>query len=332
MLLDNDIMKELTPSQRIDEEASLWASRIEGGDLSLHERTALSAWLNTRPEHQQKLANYRDLSARIDAHIAVQLGAAVEAVVREQKTKRKRRHIFTSTLAAAAAIAVVLFATSGHSQNFTTNTAERHVAILEDGTQIDLNARTTLYVDFTRDERRVRFVGGEALFTVAKDAKRPFVVATPSGSVRVTGTVFNVRTANTERVEVTVLEGTVRVRPPGDSTDERPVTAGLRAVLSNSDVTVRTLPDGAALDAAAWRQGQVVFDDTPLGEAIERFAAYHARMIVVDHKVADLRLGGRYSLEDLNGLLDAIESALPVRVSRGPGNAVRISSAERHAK
>lgn len=320
-------MKDLPPSQQLDEEASLWATRIEGGDLSAHDQAALSAWLKVCPEHPKALANYRELSARIDAQIEVQLGAAVETVLREQKTARKRRRVFAATLAAAAAIAVVLFATSVRSQNFTTKTAERHVATLEDGTQVDLNARTALNIDFTRDERRVRLVSGEALFTVAKDAKRPFIVKTSMGSVRVTGTVFNVRTANTEQVEVTVLEGTVHVRPLGDTAREQSMTAGLQAVLNGHNVTVRTLPEGAALDAVAWRQGQVVFDDTPLSEAIERFAAYHARAIVVDSKVADLRLGGRYSLDDLNGFLESIESVLPVQVSYQPGSDVLITAA-----
>jgi len=320
-------MKDLPPSQQLDEEASLWATRIEGGDLSAHDQAALSAWLKVCPEHPKALANYRELSARIDAQIEVQLGAAVETVLREQKTARKRRRVFAATLAAAAAIAGVFFIMAGRPQNLTTKTAERHVATLEDGTQVDLNARTALNIDFTRDERRIRLVSGEALFTVSKDAKRPFIVKTSMGSVRVTGTVFNVRTANTEQVEVTVLEGTVHVRPPGDTAREQSMTAGLQAVLNEQNVIVRTLPEGAALDAVAWRQGQVVLDDTPLGEAIERFAAYHARAIVVDSKVANLRLGGRYSLDDLNGFLESIESVLPVQVSSQPGSGVLITAA-----
>jgi transmembrane sensor len=214
------------------------------------------------------------------------------------------------------------------SHDVTTKTGERHMATLEDGSLAELNARTTLVVAFSRTERRVRLVGGEALFTVTKDARRPFVVDTPTGSVRVTGTVFDVRAANAERVEVTVIEGTVRVRASGESTHEQPVTAGLQAVLSENNVTFRTLPDGSAQDVIAWRQGQVVFNDTPLYEAIERFADYHAQTINVDAKAANLRLGGRYGLDDLNGLLESIEAVLPVHVAHQPDGTVRITAAE----
>jgi transmembrane sensor len=94
--------------------------------------------------------------------------------------------------------------------------------------------------------------------------------------------------------------------------------------MCNGHVRVRQLPDGAAQDAVAWRQGQTVFDNTPLGEAIERFTTYHARKITVDPSAAGLRLGGRFSLNDLDGMLESVESVLPVRVLRGQDGDVRI--------
>jgi transmembrane sensor len=95
---------------------------------------------------------------------------------------------------------------------------------------------------------------------------------------------------------------------------------------------IRDLPEGAAQDVIAWRQGQVVFNDTPLGEVIKRFAAYHARTITVDAKAADLRLGGRYSLDDLDGLLESIETILPVRVFHQSGDVLKIAAAEPSAR
>jgi transmembrane sensor len=325
-------MKPLTPTQRIDEEASLWAARLDCGKLSASDQAAFSAWLNATPEHQRAFAHYNELSDRIATHIEARLGAAAITIVQEQKASRRRNRFITAALTAAAAIAVVLTVLSNRSLNFSTKTAERHLMTLGDGSKVELNARTELNVDFTRGERRVRLIGGEALFSVAKDAQRPFLVQTPTGSVRVTGTVFNICATNTEHVEVTVLEGTVRVRPSGDATHEQPVTSGLQAIISDKNVTLRTLPDGAAQDIIAWRQGQVVFNDTPLNEALARFAAYHARTITVDPKAANLRLGGRYSLDDLNGLLESIESVLPVHVSHQSGDAVQITTTEPTAK
>ena len=64
--------------------------------------------------------------------------------------------------------------------------------------------------------------------------------------------------------------------------------------------------------------------DPRLDEALARFASYHARPIVVEPAAAGLGVGGRYSLDDLDGFLAAIEQALPVSVLRGERGAVRI--------
>lgn len=306
-------MAQHAQSERIEDEASLWAARLDGGGMSDGDRAALTAWLEADPEHREVLARYRELSAQIDEQFAVRAGAP-----------RRRWARLVPVLAAAAAIAVLVTWVALRPREFATHLAERHTATLADGSRVELNAQTLLAVNFKNSERHVRLMRGEALFTVAKDPARPFVVETPAGAVRVTGTVFNVRTAAAERVEVTVLEGTVRVQPGRAAEKMATLTADFQAVLRAENVETHTLHPGAAQDATAWRQGQAVFDDTPLADAIARFAAYHARTIAVDPAAADLRLGGRYSLDDLDGLLDAIQRFLPVQVMRGDGGAVRI--------
>ena len=316
-------MTDRTKRDQIEDEASLWAARLEGGGMTDADRAGLAVWLTADPENREVLATYRQLSADIDAHFE------------SPRVQRRRWPGVTAVMAAAAAVVLLLSVWLGRSHDFSTQVAERHVATLADGSRVELNAQTELKVSFRRDERRVQLTHGEALFNVARDSARPFVVETPTGAVRVTGTVFNVRAAHPaavgagegERVEVTVLEGTVRVQAAAAPVAaEAVLTPGHQASMSNAHVTVRELAAGAAQDIAAWRQGQAVFDDTPLADAMERFAAYQARKITVDAAAADLRLGGRYSLDDLDGLLDSIERFLPVRVMRG--DTVRIVAAE----
>ena len=315
-------MEENPSAERIEEEASLWAARIEGGALSDRDRAELSAWLAVDAEHRRVLACYCELSAQLDAQIG-----PMDAPVLARAHRRWRMAV--GALAAAAAIIVFVAVLAGRPRELATKTAERQAIALDDGSRVELNARTSLAVNFRRGERRVKLVRGEAWFSVTKMPARPFVVETPAGIVRVTGTEFNVRAAQSEQVEVTVLAGTVHVRAAGAKATDEAVTPGRQAVMSGGQVAVRSLIDGAAQDAVAWRQGQTVFDNTPLGEAIERFAAYHARMITVDPAVADLRLGGRFSLGDLDGLLESVESVLPVHVLRGPDGQVRIVAARK---
>jgi len=310
----------------IDEQAALWAARLDGGSLADGEKAELSAWLAARVEHRTALARYQALSATIEAHTEARVAAAVDAVLQERAAARRRQPFMLGALAVAAVITLLLLVHPGRSLNFATQMAERHVTTLEDGSKIDLNACTELSVVFTSRERRVRLVSGEALFDVAQDPSRPFLVETAAGLVRVTGTVFNIRATSGDLAEVTVLEGTVRVRPRHRTEDEQPVVAGVQAVLRRDTVAVHPLPDGVAQDVIAWRLGQVVFNKTPLSAAVGRFAAYHARRIVVDPSVAELCLGGRYSLDDLTGWLESVEAVLPVRVSHLPDNTIRLSS------
>jgi transmembrane sensor len=316
--------------QRIEDEASLWAARLEGAGMTDADRAALATWLDADPEHRWVLSRYRQLSAQLDEQFAT----ASDSLEIAAAARRRRRWRLAGTMTAlAAAIAIAFMVVSGRPQEIATQRAERHTAALDDGSSVELNAQTTLVVDFNRRERRVRLSRGEALFTVAKDTTRPFLVETPTGTVRVTGTVFNVRAARGtfgkpgagDRVEVTVLEGNVRVRAANIATEEA-LTPGRQAVLDAAKAEVRDLPEGAAQDAVAWRQGQVVFHDTPLADALERFAAYHAQAIMADPRIADARLGGRYALDDLNGFLDAVERVLGGGIVRDPATgAIRVA-------
>lgn len=307
--------------ERIEAAASLWAARLDGGVMNEMDRAALTAWLEENPDHRWVLSRYRQLSAEIDERLGEMLA---EAALAPGAGRRKRRSMGVVFAAAAAAIALVALLWSSGRNNLATKPAERHVAVLRDGSRVELNAQTELQVKFDRHARRVRLARGEALFDVAKETARPFIVETPTGIVRVTGTVFNVRALWREGVEITVLDGRVRVTPGHGAASETALEPGEQALLTAAEATVRTLAPGAVQDVVAWREGQAVFEATPLREALDRFAAYHGRPIDVDGRVANLRLGGRYSLDDLEGFLEQIERVLAVRVLRQSPNIVRV--------
>jgi len=85
--------------------------------------------------------------------------------------------------------------------------------ILSDGSKVWLNSgsKLTYPVSFTERERKVT-IAGEALFEVAHNIKRPFIVQKESTQIKVLGTTFNVKaySENTD-VEVTLLKGKVVV-------------------------------------------------------------------------------------------------------------------------
>ena len=82
--------------------------------------------------------------------------------------------------------------------------------MLDDGSVAELNRGAEIEVNYTVAERRVVLRRGEALFTVAKNPARPFVVRAGGVDVRAVGTAFNVKLAG-PNLEVLVTEGTVHV-------------------------------------------------------------------------------------------------------------------------
>jgi transmembrane sensor len=325
-------MNTLPASPSSHDEAALWAARLDGSVLSAADRTALENWLAADPAHRALLSTYCQLSADLEQQLPLLAGARDELAEKTAGTATQspwwRRPAWAGAmLAAAAALAVFLW--PGQPQNLSTKlgtpVAERHRHTLADGSVIELNAQTAVAIELGATERRVRLAGGEAFFTVAKDPARPFFVETPAGSVRVTGTGFNVRTGAGSDLEVTVLAGSVQVRP-GGATAARALRPGDRLVAAGGRVDVTSLSPSQLDDTLAWRQGQVVFDGTPLRDALGRFARYHGRTLTASDAAARQRVGGRYSLDDLEGFLSSLEEFLPVRVARGLDGTIHVGA------
>ncbi|MBI2814663.1 MAG: FecR domain-containing protein [Opitutae bacterium] len=309
----------------IEQQAALWTARLESDQLAAAQHKELADWLAADPAHREVLTRYRELTARLTAQVPVLMDAAeVAAIVAQANRGRRIRRTVAPLLAAAAAVTVGLFVWRAQPEEFETHGAERRAFTLADGSRIELNARTGLQVKLRGSERRVKFGRGEAYFQVAHDPARPFFVETPQGLVRVTGTVFNVRETAGAAVEVTVLEGSVQVTPRADAATPAALAGGQQAALDPERASVRVLSEDETQNIVAWRVGQAAFQDAPLDDALARFAPYHPGAITVDPGAATLRVGGRYSLDDLDGFLAAIEQALPVVVLRGDGGTVRV--------
>jgi transmembrane sensor len=319
-----------------EEQASLWAARLEGGTLGATDRIALDAWLATNPTHRALLSNYCQFSADLEQLLpSLVSSGAIQMPVAAQSAHRRWKFPWLTlaggSLAAAAGLAVfiTLSPNAPAVETLATSVAQHQSFTLSDGTRVELNAQTSVRVENTRNERRVRLASGEAYFAVAKDPSRPFIVETPTGSVRVTGTIFAVRTDKNSELEVTVVEGSVQVRP-SDTGGAGPVppsalTAGEHISAVAGVVTRRKLTESGIEDALAWRQGKVVFNNVPLRSALRRFAQYHGKGLTATVGAENLSIGAHYALADLERFLDDVQQIHPVRVNREPSGLIRVS-------
>lgn len=330
-----------------EEAAALWAARLDGGGFSPSDRHELEAWLEGHPERATLLASYGDFSVQLEHEIPALAASGALALPADAEASRGhdshgegsrsgwKLWLSGAALAGAAAVAVFLATGPGaptqrQAEHFTVPVAQRQELALADGSIVKIFPQTHIAVEIDGSHRHVKLSGGEAFFTVAKDSARPFIVETEAGSVRVTGTEFNVRNTPGSGLEVIVAHGSVLVQPSGPAAAHlQPValTAGskLSTTLAGA-VSVETLSTPALENALAWRGGQIVLDSTPLAEAVATFARYHGRIISVQDSVAALGVGGRYSLDDLDGFFTDLEKFLPVKTKRLASGAVHISA------
>lgn len=143
---------------------------------------------------------------------------------------------------------------------------------LYDGTRVWLNASSELEYPaaFTGTVREVT-LRGEGYFEVAKDARRPFVVRTPSARVEVLGTSFNVLAPSAGKCVTTLVEG--RVRLADSLRNELTLSPGQQAELSPSGTW--RVRDVDTRYYTAWRDGLFAFKDCTLREIVSTLADWY---------------------------------------------------------
>jgi transmembrane sensor len=189
-----------------------------------------------------------------------------------------------------------------------------------------LNTDTEVTVQLTKLQRDIRLIRGEALFEVAHDKARPFVVAANDTLVRAVGTAFAVRLESTQ-LDVTVTDGVVEVAspakmagsdpgtPPALHSETRRVAANERIVIARAGAReVQSIAPAEASRQLAWREGQVSFDGESLATAVAEINRHNRRQIVIDNPaLAAMPVVGVFRATDLEGFSAAAAAALRAR-------------------
>ncbi len=218
---------------QIYQEACEWFVEFRLGEPDDAARRAFHAWLRESPAH---MGAYLDVSAnwtqgaafdvgalwskdqliedaRRETERVVTLsgaGAALSAGGAKSRTSSTRRR-WLGLAAASAAVSMIGGAFwIDHNPCYSTGIGEQRSLALSDGSTVQLNSLSKIRIRYSEHERTVDLVQGQALFHVAKDTARPFVVYSGQTRVRAVGTRFDVYRRDTGTT-VTVLEGRVAV-------------------------------------------------------------------------------------------------------------------------
>lgn len=165
---------------------------------------------------------------------------------------------------------------------------------LGDGTTAWLNSNTRLEFPgkFGEDDRTVT-IDGEAYFEVAKDSVHPFIVNTPHGQIKVTGTTFNVDAySNAANMTVNLIEGSVEI---GAGNKQYKIKPGQRIILEKG----RSDYDGVHEEDLEWVDGIVSFNQLPLKDILKRFEKYYGvHVSYLTKELPNSRFSGKFYIDE----------------------------------
>lgn len=307
-----------TPPETLDEEACAWFARLEADDVSAKEQAEFARWLKRSPDHARAWSELLALMAALEAPAKhIRAAAAPARLPPVLKPRRRRRPPKPVQAAAALAFAAILGTfwqpdlMQDLRSDFHTAKGEQQRIELADGSRLLLNTDTALTVHLSGAERRVRLLRGEAFFEVAHAPLRPFRVEAGSARARVTGTAFSVSRSRDD-VVIRVAEGRVETSSVTGDTESVPLAPGDSAHYRDARLMERTAADlGRDL---AWRQGKLVFVQTPLAEVAAEINRYRpGRLVIVDPALANRPVTAVFAIGRLDDAVEALEKTFGVK-------------------
>ncbi len=289
------------------------------GTASDDERREVLAWVEESPankeEFQQREADF--LFASMPDTEASQ--AATAHILNVIAPKRRKIRILNAVASAAAVFVVGAFLWVLHDNsrlnsqvasltaqnekliaipelvqgesvlNYKVNPGVKGRITLPDGSEVILNSASTLRTPARFENgKRVVELEGEGYFKVESNPDWPMYVRTSRGvTVKVTGTEFNLSTYSDDAaLKLTLVRGKVSLLDEKSETEvvvreKEEVVVGARAQLEKptrktADMKLNT----------SWKDGYLVFDNTPIREVIKKMERWYG----IDITVADARV------------------------------------------
>lgn len=298
------------------QEAADWLTRLQRPEVDETDWLAFDAWLS-EPGAQEAY----DAIQAVDEEI-FQRAATIRGDLAEPRRVTTKRNFavdwrWLGALGATAAAAAVALTVAPWGELlpqpdtlYVTAKGESRVVELADGSRIDLNTDSHISVRLEKDARRVTVHDGQALFDVAHDSARPFLITAGDETVRVVGTRFDIRRRDGQ-LSVTVLRGLVEVSTDGEDTPVR-LRPGqmLEHVEGASGFSVRAV---TAEDQVGWRSGRLIYRDQPLGRIVSDMNHYFERPLRLEgENTANLRFSGVLIVDGQDAMVRRLTSLMPI--------------------
>ncbi len=302
-----------------DIEAAEWHGRLGGRNVDARMIEDFFTWRQS-PENAEAYRRVETVWSGTGKLAAdPQVNEALEAAF-SRRTQRRRPPRLLVGLAAVGAAAALAGGFSFWLQSrtvFSTGVGEERLVQLADGSSVRLDTASRVRVRFDGGRRFIELQEGQALFTVAHDAGRPFVVAAGDARVTALGTVFDVR-REVAGVKVVLVSGAVEVADKAGAAKR--MTAGQQARVTKAGVATRA----ADVDVeTGWIDGRIVFRDAPLRAAVAEVNRYLPEKIVLDETVTGrASVNGVFRTGDRDAFVSTATEVFDLKASAGPGGTI----------
>lgn len=306
--------------------ATRWIVLLRSGHASEADWQAYRQWRAQDPRHEQLCAQ---LETRLGV-FKVPIAQGVSGKVLQQALNTpgtSRRKLLQGALACTgvalgASLLVSQRTALGElTADVSTGTAERRTVSLPDGSELFLNAKSAVDLDFSGPHRIVRLLDGELRVKVAVNPATPFQLVTPQALIQVLGSDLTVREREGQGL-VVALKGALQIARQGLETLQ--LQTGHEVSYDRHGFSpVRVM----SLGAAAWVDGLLEVRDVPLAQIIEALRPYRGGVLRIDPAVAELRVSGMFRLDKTEQVLDTLARTLPIQVLRRSDYWVTVTSA-----
>lgn len=297
----------------LDAQAAAWLAALDTGSA---DPAAFERWRAADPRRAVAFAKAAALWSDLS-----RVGRASETppVIVTPAARPARRHLLQAAGFGAVAILGGGVATRAFArQRLATGVGERLDRRLADGAVLTLNTDTEVLwrargdgVELWLKRGEVSLSTGGKAFALHAGALTADLTAGGQYNARMRGPV----------IDVTVLAGQARAAAVAASPAHS-------LTLTASGALSRTAAEPELAAIAAWRRGEIVFEDAPLSVAVEEYNRYLTRkLVVVDPDLAATRVGGRFTSSDPADFLRALSASLGV-TSRRAGEEIILSRAK----
>jgi transmembrane sensor len=309
-------------NQIIDDIAVEWAAKEALRELTCEEKSNLDAWLAADIRHLGAFTKAKAVIARVHRTLRASADELNMSESPPAPNYARRRILIAGGAGASVAAACllgVMHLQSGKKENsvvpanFSTAIGQTREILIPDGSVITLNTNSRVSVELTPEARNIYLLKGEALFDVAKNKNRPFVVFAGYTQIKAIGTSFSVSVLPKKPIRVIVREGLVEVK----KRDAAPVwlSADARAVVRrDAPIKAESISKVQVARQLSWQYGRIAIDHGTLLEAANEFARYSDIPIVVDPAVANRTITGMFASNDPAAFANAAATVLKLHV------------------